>query len=325
MEVLWKTLGFLTVGWVLLSILAGLLYALVEFIDEYVLEKMQQKMPHDEENAVGTLVLFSGFFGIIVSAGFMVYAAYWGSLEDLRVSPDHMWRSLLVGALEVGWMIPYLHAINRGGAINAGPLFQLVPVMALLLGFTIFDEKPSNLQIIGGLTITAGGFLLTCQRGTFKLDITTIALMAVASFIISIGYFLFKDVASESNFIATSFWGGIGMFLMSWIVWVGYPPYRKQFNRFIRKVEPSMFMWQATNETLNSMAVIASHIAVILAPSVMLASSLNAAHPIFILILGFIMKMAGSEKHKQALDGARLFTVTVAITFIASGTVAIAF
>lgn len=321
MEVLLKTLSFLTVGWVILSILAGLLYAIVEFIDEHVLEKMQR----DEENAVGTLVLFSGFFGIIVSAGFLVYVALWGSLADLQVSPDHMWRSLLVGALEVAWMIPYLHAINRGGAINAAPLFQLVPVIALLLGFTIFDEKPSSWQIVGGLGITAGGFLLTCQRDTLKLDTRTVVLMAIASFIISIGYFLFKDVAGESNFLSTSFWGGIGMFAMSWAVWIGHTPYRKQFSRFMNKVQPSIFAWQATNELVNSMAVVASHIAVIMAPSVMLASSLNAAHPIFILILGFVMKMAGSKKHKQALDGGRLIIVTVAITLIATGTVAIAF
>lgn len=322
MEVLYKIISFLTAGWVILSILAGLLYAIVEFIDEHVLEKMHTS---NEGNAVGTLVLFSGFFGIIVSAGFMTYTALWGSFADLQMSPDQMWRALLVGGLEVAWMIPYLYAINRGGAINAGPLFQLVPVMALILGFLIFDETPGIWQIIGGLSITAGGFLLTCQRDTFKLDTSTITLMALASLIVSIGYFIFKDVVGESNFIATSFWGGIGMFMMSWVVWLGYPPYRKQFNVFIKKMPPKIFVWQATNEMVNSMAVVASHVAVILAPSVMIASSLNAAHPIFILVLGFILKVTGSKKHKQSLEGARMITVTIAIVFIATGTAVIAF
>lgn len=326
MDVLWKILSLLTEPWVLLCLAAALGYTLVEFIDEYLLEKMRSKVKgaESEVSAVGTLTLFSGFFGVMISLGFMSYAQVTDSLTILQLDPSQMWQAMGVGALEVLWMVPYLHAVQRGGAINAAPLFQLIPVFSLLLGLLVFGEVPEDWQIVGGLTIAAGGFLLNCKRGTFKLDIHTISLMSAASLMISLGYFLFKDAVENSNFIATSFWSGIGMFVMSVGVWWGYPPYRRQFNAFVREKNLWVIIWQTVNELVNSAAVIASHVAVVIAPSIMLATSLNAAHPIFILIFGFGLKLFGSEKHGDALDQGGVTKITMAILLIAIGTAVIA-
>lgn len=322
MEVLLKILSLLTEYWVWLSLAAALGYAIVEFIDEYLLEKIRGK--DSNVSAVGTLVLFSGFFGVMISVGFMSYAQITNSLSVLLLDPEQMWQAMGVGALEVVWMIPYLHAIQRGGALNAAPLFQLIPVFSLLLGLFVFAEIPEDWQIVGAMTIAAGGFLLNCTKGTFKLDFQTFSLMSIASLTISLGYFLFKDVVENSNFIATSFWSGIGMFVMSIAVWWGYPPYRQQFNSFVAEKNVSVVIWQTVNEIVNSFAVIASHVAVVIAPSIMLATSLNAAHPVFILILAFIFKLLGSKKHSSALDEGGAAKITISITLIAIGTVIIA-
>jgi uncharacterized membrane protein len=273
------------------------------------------------------LVLISGFFGIIVAVAFglMAFLAPTG-IATLAISSKLQLQSIVVGMLEIVWLIPYLKAVNHAGAVKAAPLFQVIPVISLVLGLTFFGEVPPVIQIIGAGIIIAGGILLdlTNVEGSWCVDKKTIRLMLLASTIIAGTTFVFKDTAHEGNFIATAFYTGIGEAIMSCFIFLVYTPYRKQFLVYCKEADKAGLMVQLTNETIDAMAVMTSFKAVTLGPSVMAVTAMNAWQPVFILIIGWILAKRGSKAHVALLEANKLKQTAWAIGLLAVGTVLIA-
>jgi drug/metabolite transporter (DMT)-like permease len=305
--------------WVILAIAAALAYAGMNFIDEWLIERLEGKGDvYKETDSVGILVIVSGLFGIVVAAVFGGYTLL--TSTTIFVGTDLAIQAIFVGMLEISWLPAYLYATKRGGALEAAPLFQTIPVISLILGFIFFAELPPMVHVVGAFAIVVGGAILNLVPGTWKLDCRTVGLMLIASTIIAAIYFLFKDVAQEGNFVATAFWGGVGMVLAAVIVWVICPSYRREFNAFAQGIDRQSVLAQLTNEVINTFAVLASQKAVVLGPSVMVVTALNAFQPVFILLIGWILTKNGSDKHKAAFTGYEGIKKVVSIALIAVGT-----
>jgi uncharacterized membrane protein len=263
------------------------------------------------------LVMISGLFGFVISAVFAAYSVAIDGGTSLRLEASYIGQALCAGMLEVVWLIPYFHGMQRSGTINAAPLFQTIPIFSLILGLVFFAEMPASIHLVGSLLIVAGALLLNTDL--------TIAQMLLASCIIALIYFLFKDVVLGGNFVAAAFWSGCGMLVMTGLIWLVTPAYREQFADFLRTARHKEIGVQFGNEALNSASVLASQFAVAKGPSVMLVTSFNAFHPIFTLAIGWCLAKAGSRKHFQALEGRKLTQKSAAIALIAAGTVFAAF
>ena len=315
--------------WIILQFLASLAFASMNFIDEWLLANLSTNTTEEDEksDSVGVLVIVSGLFGLVTATIFGI-AAFLSpdGLATLMIGKQLITQASVVGMLEMVWLTLYFYAINRAGAVNAAPLFQAIPVISLVLGLLVFGEVPPLMQIVAAGAIIAGGFMLNISEveGRWEVDKKTIALMLTASAIIAVIYFLFKDAALESNFVATAFWGGIGSASASVAIYSLYPPYRRQFIEFCRSTNKYGLMVQLINEVLNASAVIISQLAMTLGPSVMAVSAMNAWQPIFILIIGWILAKRGSETHAEQLRGNGLLKKVVSIGLIAGGTVFIA-
>lgn len=303
------------------SVAASFGNATVEYIDEHLLDDQREK---SDKDAVGLLTLVSGFFGIVIAAIILGYAAVTGSVSDIQIGQKQMLQVLLSGALEVVWMIPYLKATNRVGTMSAAPLFQTIPIFSFILGFFFFKEQLILTHVIASVVIVLGALLLSVNRDTLRLDRLTIGQMLLASFIIAFVYSVFKDATIKSNLMATLFWSGIGMTMMSAVLWVIKKSYRDAFNQFIRSPSKKLVVLQLVNEGVNAVSVTATHFAVVKAPSVMVATALNAFHPVFILMFGWLMGKNGSNKHSDALSAGEGLKKVIAISLIVLGTALIA-
>lgn len=302
------------------SVAASLGYTIVEYIDEHLLDDTRS----EKGNGVGLLTLVSGFFGIIISLLIFIFAACTGASSNLMIGHEQMIQVLFSGALEVLWMIPYLHATNRVGTMKAAPLFQVIPVFSFILGYFVFGEDLGSTHIAGSMVIVSGAFLLNLNQDTFRIDRVTVGLMFLASFIIALVYSIFKDATIESNLMATLFWSGLGMTLMSCLVWLIYKPYREEFNQFILSPSKKLVLLQLVNEGVNAASVTASHFAAVKAPSVMVATALNAFHPVFILVIGWIINRFGPSKNRRPITKTEGLKRVVSILMIMIGTIIIA-
>lgn len=313
-------LALFAAPWIIFSLLGTLGDSSVGFIDEWLLKKLDQT-PDKSAEAPGKLLLISGFFGFIVCLGAVITSSLLGDNYSLQVPRDSMLTAIGAGMLEIVWMIPYFHALNRGGAINTIPLFQTIPVFSLLFGLAFFHEIPTLTHIFATFSIVAGVGILNYSPKTKALDLRTIMLMLFASATISLSYFLFKDSSLSGNFVATLFGNGLGMGILSLLIWTTWKPYRRQFNSFIKSFNLKIFMMQASNESIYAVSTISSQFAIVIGPSVMMVSALNAFHPVFTLLIGWCLAKFGSRDHIRTLEGGQMINKVLAVILIASGTI----
>jgi uncharacterized membrane protein len=326
MDYTFSFLGLHVEIWVLIAVLSSFLFASENHIEEFLLSRVGKNTAseeNEESDPVGILVIISGCFGLIIAGVF--WAASWFNGSSFNTGTDLIAQSLLIGALDIAWIIPYLYAIRRSGALGAAPLFQTIPVIALFLGMIAFGEFPPIVEIAGAFVIVGGGILLNLVQveGRWKVDKETIALMLLSSAIIALVSFLFKDAALEGNFTATGFWGGIGMFLGGVIVFVGRRPYREEFLVYCRDINRTDIAIQATNEVVDVAAMALQRFALIIGPSVMAVEAMNAYQPLFILLISIILAKSGQDQHKETLRGNKFYLKTVAVLLIVAGTVLI--
>ncbi len=305
-----SALGFLTEPWALLMLIASLLYAIMNHLDEYLLKRL----------SVGTLTIVSGLFGFLTALVFGIYSIVVNDpTSSLLVGKSLVAQAFGVGALEIVWLVPYLYAINRSGALEAAPLFQSIPVIALGLGLA-YGEVPPMIHIIGSFAIIVGGFVLNLMPGTWKLNWLTILLMLFASSVIALIYFVFRNAALDGNFVATAFWSGLGSGCSSLLIFCFWTPYRKQFLSFCSSTNKNGLLYQCINEVLNITSLLLSQRAMMLGPSVMAVSALAAYQPVFILLVGWILTKLGLSAHAEKLRGIELLKRVLAIVCIAIGT-----
>lgn len=320
MDILQSTLGLLREPWVLLVLAASVMFAIGNFADELLLVKYEQ--------GVGTLVIISGLFGLVLMVIFAVTAFFTGSKLDLPQGTAL--QAIGVGVLEQLWVIPYLYATKRRGAVVAGPLFQGVPVIAL--GFeAMFGIIPPLLQIGGALLIILGGILLSIEKEededgktSHSIDWITVGLMSISVTLIALIYVLFKDAADgETGYVAVGFWSGLGIFLTGFVIWLVCPPYRRSFNKFARNANGKAIGIQLLNEVMDTGGAYLTHLANVLGPSVMLVTAFNASQPIAIALIGSLLALFG-VKHASSGGRTPWLLIFGAILFIAVGTVLVA-
>ena len=319
--------GLLTEPWALLMLIASLAYAGMNYLDEWLLGHLGGDTPEKKggTDAVGTLIIISGLFGILIALVFVVVDFINTSPDtSVVVKPLSALKAMGAGMFEVLYLIPYYYATRRAGTMNAAPLFQSIPVISLVLGLLLFKESPPAVHIIGSLVIVAGAILLNFAPGTFRLDLRTVGLMLLASTMVSLLFFLFKGAAVGSNFVAAAFWNGIGMFTASVLILLTYPPYRREFCKFMRSIDVKSVGIQSINEVADAFAGLASQYAMTIGPSVMAVSALSAYQPVFIFMIGGILAFAGSKTHADQLRGSEFYKKFTAIALIALGTVLIA-
>ena len=135
MDILNATINLLSSGWFITIIIAGAMFAAGIIIDEKLVQ----------EQEIGTLVIISALFGFLVMATLAGFAWHTGS--SLALSQNQLLMSLLIGALEIVWVIPYLYALERRGAVVAGPMLQLIPVVGGLMEATFFGIISPSYQV----------------------------------------------------------------------------------------------------------------------------------------------------------------------------------
>lgn len=319
-EILFSVYTLAASPWVWLILIASLMYAAGNYIDELLLSKYEQE--------VGTLVLISTLFGGVVVAVFYGLAVYY----DISIFLDQpiILQALAIGVLEALWVIPYLYATERSGAIVAGPLFQAVPLVALALE-AFLGVIPPMIQLVGACIIVVGGILVSIERDededgavSHKIDWITIGMMSISVILVALIYVLFRDAALTTNFIGVGFWVGLGTLITGIIIYAVWKPYRQDFNAFCQDADYKAVGIQFFNEILDAGGVYMTNLATTLGPSVMVVTAFNATQPLFVGIIGGLLSIWGfiSISTERTNNGTWKI-ITIGIGCIAIGIVVI--
>lgn len=318
--------------WILLVLLAQLTWALGNYLDHYLLVRYRPQV--ESASSVGTLVMVSAAFTVVTGtliglSSLLLFGLGRADSNPLDLAPIERLTAMSVGVLEILWLIPYMHALDESDETLAPPLFQTVPMFGLVLGFLFFDETPPALHILAGACILAGSIALNTNWWEPRTDsravvnVRVIALMMLASFVIALAAFVFKDTALEENYWGTAFWMSVGGMLTGCGMWLLIPSYRRNFNSFIGGRDRRGLALNVVNELTDAAAVLAFYGAVLLGPSTALVQATVAYQPLFILAIGLVAARFGSKFHAERLSGQALMQRSLGILVIVFGSVLI--
>lgn len=263
--------------WVILVLLASMLWAFTNFIDKYLIEKYFSKK-------IGILVIFSGIIGFFVAPIFLFLNPNVLSLDLFSII-----IIILNSFLLIFYLFPYFRALEKNDASTVVPLFQLIPLISIFLGYLFFGEVLTIIQIFAGIImiISSVGISLDFSKKLI-LGFDTFVLMFLSSFLVALNSVIFKFFSIDAGFFAVAFWQYIGFSIIALIFLVFVKKYRLDFIWVIKKSGKRIVSINAINEVINIFAQIIFYSTFVLAP-IGLIWLFNGFQPFFVLIIGLLL------------------------------------
>ncbi len=267
-------------SWFLIALLAPFLYSITNHIDKVLLEK------HFKEGGVGTLILFSSLLTAVA-----LPVLYFIDPAVIDVGLINGLILLFVGFLNILVLWLYLIALKDEEASIIVVFYQLVPVIALILGYFILGETLTVSELFAMAVIIFGTTLVSFEiddDNNFKLRKQTIYLMTAASFFWAAESVIFKMVALEENLWRSLFWEHVAMTVIGIIIFIAAAKYREHFMRAIKHNSQAVLSLNFANEGIYMIGNWISSYAYFLAPIALILLT-ESFQPIFVFMIGIFM------------------------------------
>jgi drug/metabolite transporter (DMT)-like permease len=318
-------------NWFLVALVPPLLYAVTNLIDKTLLSKYFQ------EGGVGTLLMFSALLSVIAIP--LLYLVE----PDVMVVGDKNLRTIAILALlDIVLVWSYLMALKDAESSATIFYYQLVPVMALVMGYFHLNETITKTQLLAMAIIIFGTSLVSFEKGEdgLKFKWKTVVFMLIACVCWASESVFFKGVALEENIWRSLFWKHVMLLIIGVIMFVFMPKQRKNFlarfsakktniatindsiilkqqQTFISRIKegPSgIIALNILNESLYMSGNVVAAYAFMLAP-VALALLAETFQAFFVLVLGvtltFVLPKIFNERTEKGTVAKKLFALTV--------------
>ncbi len=269
-------------NWYVLAFLAPLFWSLANYVDKFVISKYLKG-----QSGVGSLVIFTGLTGFVVSFGIILLGH-----NPFLVSGVQILLIMSAGGILVYSFVPYLKALQFEDSSVVVPLYQLIPVISYFLALIFLEETLTGKQLLAGILVIFGAVLISINlEHKYKLNFKVLGWMFLASLGVSVNSLMFKYFALEnSDRWATAFWEYIGAGVFSVCLWLFIGSYRQQFNSLIKQNGILIAGLNIGGEVLNLGAKLLMGFATLSAP-IALVAVINGIQPAIIFIIGLILTL----------------------------------
>ena len=296
-------------SWFFIAISAPILWAVINYIDKYIVSKKELGL------SIEGLVTFSWLFGIAIPILILIFG-----VDVSKISNLDKLLLILSGCASSLAVYFYFRALVKAEASVVIPLMQLVPIFSIVVGVVFFKEILTYVQIVAVFLIILGAVILSINTGARDKKysyLSVIILMIISSILFTVQQSLFKFVTSEAGFFISSFWQYIGMFIVG-LVCLAIPKFRQDFFLIFKNNYKTLIKLNVIVELLNILANLAVSFALTLAPlsMVMLVSSYQ---PAFAFIIGTILTLFFPRVVSEDLSKLAIFKKTIAISLVIAG------
>jgi uncharacterized membrane protein len=294
-------------SWIFYALLAPAIWGAVNHIDKFIISKYFSHAP------VTLLVLFTsmtaGIAAIVISFFVPVFA----------ISLSQALWIVIGGIIFVASYVPYVYALQEDEASLVAPLFQMIFVFSLILGYIFLGEKLTTIQIIASLIVIVGAIVLSIDLDSTVRKIRSLSFfrMMLASFLVAVNMLIFKMVALGSSFWVTTFWEYVGAVIFGFIL-LGISKNSRNAFFTVLKEKRSVIGWNIFNETLNLIARLSANFASLVVP-LALVSVANGSQPFFIAIYGLLIPIIFKGTEKEKFYGKYLAQKVVSILLMILG------
>jgi drug/metabolite transporter (DMT)-like permease len=303
--------------WLLLSLTAAFLWATVNFVDKFIVDKVS------ENKGIGALVLFSGLIGIPVAI--VSFFLFYDQILSTEISAGVV--VLASGVFYLLYVLGYLYAISKGEVSSVVPQLLLSPIISLFLGYFFLKEELSAFQLFGSTLIISGAIILTLNLEEVSVirKFKVLLLILAASFCLSLNAIIFKYAATNysMSFGSTIFWEQTGFILFSLVCFLFIRSYRDDFLQMVRRKGGVVITTNIFSELLTLSGNLFAHYATLLVPVALVQITSDGIQPLFILILGILLTKFAPNISEERSDAKSLISKLIAITIMFVGVVCV--
>lgn len=298
-------------NWFLIALITPVTAAFVNHFDKYLISKFTK------ESSVGSLILFSSLFAIVVLPVLLF-------IQPDILSTIPFFKAIVLainGGSVMLAILFYLYALEIHEASYIAPMFELIPIFTLILGFLILGEVIQISQLWAMVLIILGSITLSIELNgkNSKVNYKIILLMFGASLLYAVNAIIFKLIAVDQGFVSSLFWDMLGKVMFGVLLFLGIKSFRVDFLKLLRQHKYFVIGLNVINEIMGLIGMIALVYAVMFAP-VVIVQTVGSLQTPFVFIIGLIITIFfprfGKEsillKHlTQKLIGIILVTVGV--------------
>ena len=292
------------VDWLMLSVLASILWALGTIIDKYILTKhMQDPISYQllyvatESPVLLLLLLFTN-----VSSAFPWFAL-----------------GIVAGLSHYLGLILYFKAMMIEEASRVISLFYIGPIFTLILASILLKENLTSSMYVGVVLLVLGAVSISYKKVEGKGTVISpaLGLLILCSLTLSVYEILTKYVLDSFDLTSFLFWEFAG-FLIAAFLMFSHPRIRHSFFTSVKGMRRPVLLWRFVNTYMSLTALILYFAAM----SIGLASLVSGAtsfEPFFVLVFALLFSFFLPHVLKEDIGRRALATKALAVTLIIAG------
>ena len=292
-------------SWILFSILATIVWAIVNTVDKYILTKLVRKPV--------ILLMILGIIGLIAS--FLVYLFHGFSY----LSYFNIALAFAAGILYIIGILFYFKAVKIEEISRVIPLLYLSPLFVSILAAIFLGEIFTPIKYLGIFLLIIGAIFIS-SKNFIKISFgKAFWFMVLASLVLSVNAVITKHLLNFVDFWTIFSYIRIGAFFAL------IPIFCFSFKDLILSVREhgkKAIILISLNEILALVGVVLITIAMSRG-YVTLVNALSSVQPFFVLLFAVILSIFYPKILKEEIDKKTVLIKLIAITFMFIGVILI--
>ena len=281
-------------NWILLSLLAPLIWAASNLIDSNLIEK-HFKDPFAPTSIAGLLNIIPGIF-IFIYTGFPI--------PEL----SYILLAIVVGATYTYVLIPYLFAMSKSSAASVVLMWNIYPIFTMAMAWFFLGESLTNQQYLAVILLVCSAMIAAYKKGKGKCLNSALIFVLIGTVMEASQAVLEKYLYLQLDFWDIFPWMYIGGFFAGISLFIIKPHNIKEFKRVLKTNLKKLI---AANESLDTIATFVVGLAISLGP-VSLVNGMQGFQAIFIMLFLMIPAVRIRVGEKQHLQKSQIFQFALA-------------
>ncbi len=297
--------GVTFMSWILFSVLAAFIFAVVNIIDKLILTKWL-KTPIIP-------IIAQGIIGFVASL--FIYFTY--GFSELPYSL--IFLAAISGIFNILTIFFYLKAVKTEEISRVAPLFFINSLFVLIIASIFLGENFTAAKYLGMSLLIAGTILISIKKSlksSFGKSFWYIILAALASAICAV---ITKYLLNYSDFWTIFAYARIGTIIV--LIPVFYSNFPEILSSIKRMSMKSLSMISA-NEILNLIGILFVTVASVSGP-VALVKSISSTHPFFVFVFAIVLSIFYPKIIKEEIGMSTLSLKFIAIVIMFFGMISI--
>lgn len=272
-------------SWLLLALLAPAIYSLVVFVDKYIVSK--------EVKDYQAMPFYSAITGFFAGTLFWIIAGF--PLLNLK---DTVFV-FLTGILTIFSFAAYFKAAATEEASTINILFQMEPVLVLILAFLFLGEHVIGKELLGFMIIFISVFSISIEKRDSKLRLSkAFFLLLLYDILWAFSAILMKGALHENSFFKEISYFGWGVGFGGLLIYILVGSMRRAFNKSLKEGNKRAMLLIVSNEGLFLLGRSITYLAYAIG-SVTLVSVLEGTQVFYGILLGWLTMFIAPKIFKE--------------------------